>query len=83
MNFKIVETSHEYPDVLLRRERDENGIEYVVIEAIGYFEQMEDMFVSEVIEFESSFSCELFIRDYSEKSADKWCQLNGVFYSAE
>ena len=38
LQFRIIETSANYPDVLLHRDRDENGKETVQIKAIGIIE---------------------------------------------
>jgi hypothetical protein len=35
MNYKIVVTESEYPDVLLYRDRDDQGNEIVTIQAVG------------------------------------------------
>lgn len=80
MHFKIVETSHEFPDVLLHRDRDDNGQEMVKILAVGKIDEDENMFAIENIDFEASDSAMSFIKDYSKTSAEKWCQKHGVYY---
>lgn len=80
MHFKIIETSTQLPDVLLHRDRDENGQEMVKILAVGKIGEDENMFAIEQIEFENVESAISFIRDYSKTSAEKWCQKQEVAY---
>lgn len=80
MNFKIIETSTQFPDVLLYRDSDENGNQNVKILAIGKIGEDEDMFAVEQIDFENSGSAISFIRDYSKTSAEKWCQNKDIKY---
>lgn len=81
MNFKIIETLEKYPDVLLYRDRDEHGGETVVIMAIGFAESSEDYSVSETVCFNEPESAKRFIADYSDFSANIWCQTQNVFQS--
>jgi hypothetical protein len=78
MNFKIIETSEKYPNLLLYRDRDENCNELVFLITIGKIDGESDMFASEYIEFGNSKTAKCFINDFSKKSADKWCELNTV-----
>jgi hypothetical protein len=78
MNYKIIETDSKYPDVLLYRYRDENGIEMVKIMAIGIIDDAENMFAIEEIEFERVASCQQFINDYSLASAEIWCEVQKI-----
>lgn len=80
MNFKIIETGHSIPDVLLYRDRDADGVEIVNILAIGTLENSDNMFASEQIKFESPDSAQRFIADYSVMSAAKWCEKEGITY---
>lgn len=83
MNFKIIETDPEYPDVLLHRDRDENGSEIVTILAFGFAEDSDDYQVCENVFFDEPDSAQSFIRDYSKDSANKWCRIQNVVYSRE
>ena len=80
MNYKIIETSEKYPNVLLHRDRDGNGTEFVYISAIGKIENEEDMFASECVEFENNKTAQSFINDYSKESAEEWCEENEIYY---
>lgn len=80
MNYRIMNTSHPYPDVLLYRKRDENGSELVIIVAVGVIDKLDDMFASEEILFENSNSSYNFITDYSVESANNWCKLQKIKY---
>jgi len=80
MNYKIIETSEKYPNVLLYRDRDENGTEFVYISAIGKIENEEDMFAFECVEFENNKTAQSFINDYSKESAEEWCEENEIYY---
>jgi hypothetical protein len=80
MNYRIINTYALTPDILLYRNRDEEGIELVVIMAIGIIDKLDDMFASEIIEFENSTSAQCFITDYTKESADKWCRHHKIKY---
>lgn len=80
MNFKIIETSHSYPDVLIVRDRDDNGKEMVNILAIGILEDLPDMFMESQVIFDSAELAKLYIKDFSEKSAELWCAKNKITY---
>lgn len=82
MKFKIIETCSDYPNVLLYRDRDAEGIESVNILAVGAMEGSDNMFATEYISFGDSYnSAENFIRDYSLKSAEDFCINNGITYA--
>lgn len=78
MNYKIIETAAQYPDLLLYRDRDETGQEMVMILTIGHMENSDDMFAGEKILFETSDSAQSFIRDYSQFTANKFCQTQPI-----
>ena len=82
MNFKIIETNHELPDVLIYRDVDECGNEEVVILAIGAnkTEGADEWFASETVQFNSPDSAKAFVRDYSKKSAEDFCKSQNVTY---
>lgn len=80
MNFKIIETDYLYPDILLYRNRDEEGNEMVNILTIGEIEGDTEMFAGETISFENHQSAKNFIRDFSKESANEWCKENKISY---
>jgi len=80
MNYRIIETGSNYPDLLLHRDRNENGDESVTIFAIGVIAEDEDQFATEEVLFDSSKTAQLFIKDFSKASADQWCANNEISY---
>jgi len=80
MNFKIIKTSEELPDVLLFRDRDENGKEIVNILAIGTLEDLPDMFLESQVLFDSGELAKRYIQDFSRTSAETWCIENVISY---
>ena len=78
MNHKIITTTDEYPDVLIHRDTDSNGEECVVITAFGTIDGDDDQMLSEVITFQNSEMPQLFIDDFSNASANKWCEQNKI-----
>jgi len=78
MNFKIIETESQFPDVLLYRDRDSNGTELVNILAIGTLEDSDDSFASETASFDSHESAIDFIRYYTKHSANSFCKRQGI-----
>jgi hypothetical protein len=81
MNYKIVETDCDFPDVLLYRDRGDKGVEQVVVRATGFIDDDGDQMITEVIEFPTSESAINFIVDYSVKSANAFCVANNIKYS--
>lgn len=79
-NFKIIETGSKFPNVLLYRDRNEDGQESVNILAIGIVDQTENMFACEEVVFENHISASNFIKDYSKNTAEKWCERMDVSY---
>jgi len=77
-NFKIINTSPKYPDILLYRDRDEDGGEIVEIKTIGIIDGEDDMFACETVNFQSSLLACSFINDFSKKSADDWCESENI-----
>lgn len=80
MNFKIIETEHDLPDVLLFRDRDEGNKEIVNILAIGILEDLPDMFLESQVIFDSANMAKSFIKDFTQKSAETWCKKNKISY---
>lgn len=81
MNFKIIETGAELPDVLLFLNRiQDSSNEFVVIKAVGSHDGTENIHMEELVEFEDSESARSFIKDYSVESATKWCNKMNIKY---
>lgn len=79
-SFKIIATRSDFPDVLLYRNRHEDGSDSVVLLAVGTMYEDEDIFVTEKVIFEDSISASSFIRDFSENSANEWCAKQDILY---
>lgn len=77
-NFKIIEPDSPHPDVLLHRDRNENGDEIVEIKAIGTIDGVGNMFATEQIIFQSEYTAREFIESYSEESAKSWCRRQKI-----
>lgn len=80
MNFKIIETPSLMPDILLYRNRDENGTESVNIVAIGTVDNQDETYAMETIIFENPMSAKRFIIDFSQFSAAQWCEKERISY---
>mgnify|MGYP000903190903 CR=1 FL=1 len=84
MNFKIIELPAEYPDVLIHRERDDDGCEFVKIRAFGTTEGSDpktaDDDVTETIKIDDVDVARSIIRDFSEQSAIDFCERNDLKY---
>jgi hypothetical protein len=81
MNYKIVVTESEYPDVLLYRDRDDQGNEIVTIQAVGTSgedQENDDYFAIETVEFSDYKTAQSFIRDFSGQSAEEWCVSQNI-----
>lgn len=79
MHYKIVETGSGSPDVLLHRDRDDEG-EFVRIFAIGIMEGEINMFAIERVDFENYTTAIRFIKDFSKLAAEEWCLKQGIDY---
>jgi len=79
-HFRIIETGSDYPDVLLHRDRNEDGQELVKILAVGKMENKKNMFSVEEIVCKDYHTACCFITDFSKKSAEDWCKKHGVEY---
>lgn len=82
-NFRIISTDYsspDVPDVLLYRDRNEDGLEMVNILAIGRIDNEDDMFAIESVTFEDYKSALNFINDFSVESAIKWCKKQKIYY---
>lgn len=77
-HFKILETSSVFPDVLIRRDRNENGDEYVEISAIGVIDDIEDMYAIEKVLFEDNLSAISYIKHFSVEAAEDFCKRNKI-----
>lgn len=80
MNYRIVETRCEYPDVLLFIDITDLGDYFVTILAIGSNGETEDYYAKQDIEFKSISLCRSFIEDFSQKSAELWCKDEEISY---
>lgn len=79
-HFKIITTTSDYPDVLLVRDRDENGEEIVRIVAVGTIDGQSNMFASSKVSFDCWQDAMDFINDFSSDSANKWCERQKISY---
>ena len=80
VHFKIIETTENYPDVLVYRDRDEDGQEIVKIFACGILQEEENMFVSEEIVFQHYVTACVFIKNFGLEAAVSWCKRNEVSF---
>lgn len=80
MNFKTLNPGPKYPDVLVTRDKDENGFEIVKLIAFGKQDGESDMICSENIKFESMEMAKSFVEDFSEESAARWCKKERLKY---
>lgn len=81
-HFRIIETSahNDYPDVLLVRDRNVDGIESVRIFACGIVGGEDNMFVQEEVLFDNPITASDFIECYTESKAEAWCKRKNVKY---
>lgn len=79
-HFKVIETGHDLPDVLLHRDRDDNGNEIVKIFACGIIGGEENMFAIEEVSFENAFTASEFIDCFDKRRAENWCKRQEVSY---
>lgn len=79
-NFKIIETCCNFPDVLLRRDRDEDGVESVKILAMGVICGIEDMFATEEIKFENLHTAVDYIHSFTKTNAENWCKRQQITF---
>ena len=84
MNYKILQTDNIYPDVLLYREYNKDYNPTVVIYAIGNDsekkEAKQEITVVEIVEFVEVSTVISFIKNFDEKSANKWCKIKNIYY---
>lgn len=80
VDYKIVETAPDYPDVLVFRDRQDGGQNCVRIMAWGELEGSSDSIGIEDVFFESVKSCKSFISDFSSTSANSWCDNQKIKY---
>ena len=80
MDYKIVKTSSQYPDVLFRRDREYDQ-DMVIVECFGEVENVSNYMAIEHIEFEDYKSAKLFIQyGVDDLFANRWCQNKGIKY---
>lgn len=79
-HFRIIGTDHKKPDVLIYRSRNEEGGESVIIRAIGIIDGKENMFAEEEVRFDTFELACRFISDFSVKTANDWCEKEGITY---
>ena len=77
MNYRIIETTFKFPDILLHRDIDSDG-EFVKIFAIGIMEGEENMYAIEKVRFERYETASTFIDDFSNRAAEQWCTTQGI-----
>lgn len=73
MNFKIVETASVYPNVLVYRDRNDDG-DIVIIKAFGVVDGVNDYIIEEEIAFGTPHMAIRFISDFSVESENIWCK---------
>lgn len=79
MNFKIIKTGLEYPDVLVTRDRDDDG-EIVKIIAIGTINDDLDQIIETIIEFPQFEFSKAFIENFNTKLAKAFCDQHNIKY---
>lgn len=80
MNFRIVETSNDHPDLLLFVDFDEDGdSDCVTIHTIGERAVDEEGIVQANVLFPSREMCQQFVKDYSAESANMFCKEYDVW----
>jgi hypothetical protein len=80
MNFKIVETASQYPDVLVYRERTDDDEETVVVVAFGDNEELEDLQEYAVVEFPNAAMAKNYVKDFTVASAENFCETYNLLY---
>ena len=78
MDYRIIKTGYDIPDVLLHRDRDDEGNEVVEVKAIGTIDSNEDQFAIETVKFPNADLAFAFIRDFTKQAATDFCERNGV-----
>jgi hypothetical protein len=81
-HFRIIETSahNDCPDILLVRDRSDDGDELVRIFACGIVDGEDNIFVHEEVTFDNPITASDFIECYTEGKAEAWCKRNNVKY---
>lgn len=77
-HFRIIETKQSFPDVLIYRDIDEVGNEFVKIMAVGLVDDVDDTFVVEEARFQNHFTASEYIESFTQKNAENWCKRQGV-----
>lgn len=80
MNFKIIDTDSDFPDVLLYLD-DLDGKDNVIIQAVGDTPEEPDILKFERIDFPDRQMCRRFIADYTVESANAFCRERDLYYS--
>ena len=79
MNFKIIETDLDLPDVLVYRDRNDDDEDIVTVLAMGKVNEKKiEMIFSQVIQFDFPEYAKSFVRDYSRQSAIEFCKLHNL-----
>jgi|GEM_PF-5283217 len=71
--FRIIETSPEYPDVLVRYDFDDDGACCVVVSAVGYYQGVEHCLREQAIVFRDESIALYAIHDISLQFAEDFC----------
>lgn len=80
MDYRIIESGVDYPDVLVHRDRDEDG-DFVIIECFGKIDDEENVMAIERVSFEDHKSAKLFIQfGIDEEFVNRWCKNNNIYY---
>lgn len=83
-NFRIIETGSETPDVLIRRDfQNEDALNnsfIVKIETCGYDNELLSHCWEDVL-FENEVSASEYIDQYRQKNAESFCKRQGVTYN--
>ena len=82
VHYKVVETGCKYPDVLIYRDRNEDGDEIVRIFACGVIDKTENMLAAEDVIFENPFSASEYIESFDKIRAENWCKRQSISYWA-
>lgn len=76
MNFKVIEVVELQTDLLIRRDFTDNGDPCVILTFYATDSDLSEYQHEELIEFESSQSAKLYVRDFSPASAVDFIQEN-------
>lgn len=80
MNFKIINTPDGYPDVLVRRDTEDECADVIVISAWGTVNGENDLIVEEIIRFEGPDTLQDFIEAFTVQMAVRFCDQKEITY---